>query len=78
MEGSLRRALPEPYNEQFRELIDVLHVGYLYDGRHPKGERSSISGVGGLKGSSITWSAMRGDLRELVGEGSWTFTASRP
>ena len=34
--GLLKRMLPEPYNRQFREFIDVLHVEYFYNGNYPK------------------------------------------
>ena len=34
--GILKRMLPEPYNEQFREFIDVLHIKYFYNGEYPK------------------------------------------
>ena len=32
----LRKMLPEPYNRQSREFINVLHIKYLYDGECPK------------------------------------------
>ena len=31
----MRKMLPEPYNRQSRELINVLHIKYLYDGECP-------------------------------------------
>ena len=34
--GLLRRMLPEPYNRQFREFIDVLHIKYFYNGEYPE------------------------------------------
>ena len=34
--GVLRKMLPEPYDRQFREFINVLHIKYLYDGKYPK------------------------------------------
>jgi len=34
--GLLRRMLPEPHNERFRESIDVLHIKYFYSGEYPK------------------------------------------
>jgi len=34
--GLLRRMLPEPYNRQFREFINVLHIEYFYNGEYPK------------------------------------------
>jgi len=29
--------LPEPYNERFRDFINVLHIKYFYNGEYPKG-----------------------------------------
>jgi predicted nucleotidyltransferase len=34
--GLLRRILPEPYNKQFREFIDILHIKYSYHGDYPR------------------------------------------
>lgn len=34
--GLLRRMLPEPYNKQFKELIDILHIKYFYHGEYPR------------------------------------------
>ena len=34
--GLLRRMLPKPYNERFREFINVLHIKYFYNGEYPK------------------------------------------
>ncbi len=34
--GLLRRMLPESYNRQFREFIDVLHIKYFYKEEYPK------------------------------------------
>ncbi|NIR50082.1 nucleotidyltransferase domain-containing protein [candidate division KSB1 bacterium] len=34
--GQLRKALPKPYNEQFRRIINTLHIQYSYDGNYPK------------------------------------------
>lgn len=34
--GLLKRMLPVPYNKQFREFIDVLHIKYFYNGEYPK------------------------------------------
>lgn len=34
--GQLRRALPKPYNNQFREIVNTLHILYSYDGKYPK------------------------------------------
>ena len=31
----LRRALPQPFSERFREIIDTLHINYGYDGNYP-------------------------------------------
>ena len=33
--GQLRRALPQPFSERFREIIDTLHIDYGYDGNYP-------------------------------------------
>jgi len=33
--GELRRQLPPPFNEQFRRIIDTLHVAYFYGGHYP-------------------------------------------
>ena len=33
--GQLRRALPQPFSERFREIIDILHISYSYDGNYP-------------------------------------------
>ena len=33
--GELRRQLPPPFNEQFRRIIDALHVAYFYGGHYP-------------------------------------------
>ena len=33
--GQLRRALPQSFSEQFREIIDTLHINYGYDGDYP-------------------------------------------
>jgi hypothetical protein len=33
--GRLKRELPQPYQEQFREYIDTLHVDYFYRGKYP-------------------------------------------
>jgi len=33
--GLLRKMLPEPYNEQFREFINILHIEYFY-GKYPR------------------------------------------
>ena len=35
-ERLLKRMLPEPYNRQFREFIDVLRIDYFYNGNYPK------------------------------------------
>ena len=34
--GLLRRMLPEPYNKQSREFIDILHIKYFYHGDYPR------------------------------------------
>ena len=33
--GELRRQLPPPFNDQFRRIIDALHVAYFYGGHYP-------------------------------------------
>lgn len=33
--GQLRRELPQPFSERFREIIDTLHIDYGYDGNYP-------------------------------------------
>jgi len=33
--GELRRQLPPPFNDQFRRIIDTLHVAYFYGGHYP-------------------------------------------
>ncbi len=33
--GQLRRALPQPFSRQFREIIDTLHINYGYNGEYP-------------------------------------------
>ncbi len=33
--GQLRRALPEPFSERFREIIDTLHISFSYRGEYP-------------------------------------------
>ena len=33
--GQLRRALPQPFSERFREIIDTLHISYGYRGDYP-------------------------------------------
>ena len=32
--GQLRRALPQPFSERFREIIDTLHINYSYEGNY--------------------------------------------
>ena len=34
--GQLRKALPAPFDRQFREMINVLHIQYSYEGNYPK------------------------------------------
>ncbi|MFQ5825216.1 MAG: hypothetical protein ACE5JB_14300 [bacterium] len=31
-----RKALPKPFNEQFRHIVNTLHIQYSYDGNYPK------------------------------------------
>ena len=33
--GQLRRELPQPFSERFREIIDTLHTNYGYDSNYP-------------------------------------------
>jgi len=33
--GELRRQLPPPFNERFRQIIDALHVAYFYNDLYP-------------------------------------------
>lgn len=34
--GRLRRALPQPFEDRFRQIIDTLHINYSYHGDYPK------------------------------------------
>ncbi|MCS7265225.1 MAG: hypothetical protein NZ805_10380 [Armatimonadetes bacterium] len=34
--GELRRHLPQPLSEQFRQFINTLHIAYWYDGDYPQ------------------------------------------
>ena len=34
--GLIRRELPEPYGDKFKEFIKVLHIKYFYHGGYPK------------------------------------------
>ena len=34
--GRLRRALPQPFENRFRQIIDTLHINYSYHGDYPK------------------------------------------
>lgn len=34
--GELRRQLPHPFSEQFRQFINTLHIAYWYDGDYPQ------------------------------------------
>jgi hypothetical protein len=34
--GQLRRALPQPFSERFREIIDTLHISFSYRGEYPE------------------------------------------
>ena len=44
--GLLKRMLPVPYNKQFREFIDVLHIKYFYNGEYPKDGEADNEQVG--------------------------------
>ena len=39
--GQLRSALSHPLNEQFRRLINTLHIQYSYDGNYPQADPDS-------------------------------------
>lgn len=34
--GQLKKALPKPFDEQFRKIVLTLHIQYSYDGNYPK------------------------------------------
>jgi len=34
--GQLRRALPQPFEDRFRQIIDTCHISYFYHGDYPK------------------------------------------
>ena len=34
--GQLRKALPKPFKDQFRRIVNTLHIQYSYDGNYPK------------------------------------------
>jgi len=34
--GELRRQLPQPFSEHFRQFINTLHIAYWYDGDYPQ------------------------------------------
>jgi len=34
--GQLRHALPKPFDNRFRQIIDTLHISYFYNGEYPK------------------------------------------
>jgi len=34
--GELRKALPIPYSEEFRHIVNVLHIAYFYHGEYPR------------------------------------------
>lgn len=34
--GMLRRMMPEPYNREFKEFIDILHIKYFYNGEYSR------------------------------------------
>ena len=34
--GLIKRGLPDPYRNRFKEFIEVLHVKYFYNGDCPK------------------------------------------
>jgi len=34
--GQLRRSLPDPFEKRFRQIIDILHIDFSYNGNYPK------------------------------------------
>ena len=40
--GQLRRALPKPYDERFRSIVNTLHILYSYDGKYPKDDPEAV------------------------------------
>jgi len=34
--GELRRQLPQPFSEQFRQFINTHHIAYWYEGDYPQ------------------------------------------
>ena len=34
--GRVKRELPSPYKEEFRKIIDTLHIDYFYNGNYPE------------------------------------------
>lgn len=34
--GLIRRMLPEPYREEFKEIVNVLHINYFYHGDYSR------------------------------------------
>jgi hypothetical protein len=34
--GRLRRSLPQPFQDRFRQIADTLHISYFYHGDYPK------------------------------------------
>ncbi len=34
--GELRKALPMPYSEEFRHIVNALHIAYFYHGEYPR------------------------------------------
>jgi len=36
--GQLRQALPSPFDQEFRRIINTLHIQYSYDGNYPQND----------------------------------------
>lgn len=36
--GQLRQALPSPYDQEFRRIVNTLHIQYSYDGNYPQND----------------------------------------
>lgn len=47
--GQLRHALPSPFNEKFRGLINKLHIQYSYDGNYPQADPDGAFAQGRLE-----------------------------
>jgi hypothetical protein len=47
--GQIRHQLPWPYNHEFREITDTLHLRYSYDRNYPKDSKSNVTEFGKWK-----------------------------